>query len=252
MNKITGTIITLNEARHITDCIKSLFMVCDEVIVVDSMSKDDTVELARQAGAKVYLQPYQGDGPQKIHTEQLATHDWVLNIDADERLDEDMVAYINNLDLLSGHYDGYAFRRKNFVGQHWIKAASFYPDYVVRLYNRTRTGYLPRKRHAYVDAKSVCKSRKHLLHYTYENYADWIKRINVLSDIDARFMYEEGIRVSRWKPVSRAFAAAVRKLIFKGGLFQGVDGFTVSLTTVFRTYMKYVKLQEIYDKQNTD
>lgn len=251
MNKITGTIITLNEARHITDCINSLLRVCDEIIVVDSMSNDNTVELARKLGAKVFLQPYQGDGPQKIYTEQLATHDWVLNMDADERLDEDMVEYIKSLDLAESRYDSYGFRRKNFVGQHWIKAASFYPDDVVRLYNRTRTGYLPRKRHAYVEPKKVCRTGAHMLHFTYDDYADWIRRINVLSDIDARFMYEEGVRPGRWKPISRAFVAALRKFILKGGLFQGIDGFTVSLTTVFRTYMKYMKLQEIHDKQAT-
>lgn len=141
---ISATVITLNEEGNIRDCILSLQKICNEVIVVDSLSTDNTVLIAEDSGAKVYKQKYLGDGPQKDFGVQFAKNDWMLSIDADERLDEDAILEIKKLDLNTTDYDGFALRRKNFVGEHWIKAAGFYPDSVVRLYNKNKTRYLPK------------------------------------------------------------------------------------------------------------
>lgn len=99
MTPISGIIITLNEADNVTDCVVSLQRVCDEVIVVDSGSQDDTVALAEAAGARVIHQPYLGDGPQKAFAVPQAAHDWILALDADERLDDDAIAAIQGLAL---------------------------------------------------------------------------------------------------------------------------------------------------------
>ena len=151
---ITGIVITLNEADNIAACIQSLQRVCDEIIVVDSLSQDDTVTIAEATGARVIRQAYLGDGPQKAHGVPFASHDWILALDADERLDDDAVALIRSLSLDDPEC-AYAFRRKNYVGRHWIRAAGFYPDSVVRLYNRTTAGYLPKKAHSSVEARRV-------------------------------------------------------------------------------------------------
>ena len=94
MPQITGTVITLNEEENIKDCLESMFRVCDEVIVVDSISSDNTVELAREMGAKVYIQEFLGHGLQKDYGVRIAKHDWILSIDADERLDDTVVACV--------------------------------------------------------------------------------------------------------------------------------------------------------------
>ena len=94
MTLITGTIITFNEEDHIEACVASLLKVCAEVVVVDSLSTDRTVELAIAAGARVIPQAYLGEGPQRNLTEKHATHDWILALDADERLDDELVAAI--------------------------------------------------------------------------------------------------------------------------------------------------------------
>ena len=95
MNKISGTIITLNNEHLITECILSLKKVCDEIIVVDSLSSDNTVNIARDLGAKIYLQEFLGDGPQKKLAASYSKNDWVLSLDADERLEEDLINHIN-------------------------------------------------------------------------------------------------------------------------------------------------------------
>ena len=171
-----------------------------------------------------------------------------MSLDADERLDSDAIAVISELDLSNTKHDGFAFRRRNFVDQHWIKAAGFYPDSVVRLYNRKVARYLPKKAHSSVNAKNAKYLNAHIIHFTYENYSHWIERINALSTRDAWAMYERGKKVNKFTPITHTISAIIRKLIFKGGIFQGVDGITVTITTAFHVYMKYLKLIDLYEK----
>lgn len=245
---ITGIVITLNEADNIAACIQSLQRVCDEIIVVDSLSQDDTVTIAEATGARVIRQAYLGDGPQKAHGVPFASHDWILALDADERLDDDAVALIRSLSLDDPEC-AYAFRRKNYVGRHWIRAAGFYPDSVVRLYNRTTAGYLPKKAHSSVEARRVESSAVHIRHFTYRSLSHWMQRIDQLSTRDAWAMKERGVTPSAMRPTLHALSATLRKLILKGGLLQGADGMTVALTTAFHAYMKYAKLNELYENE---
>lgn len=245
--QITGIVITLNEADNIRDCLASLDHVCSELIVVDSGSVDDTVTLAERSGARVIHQDYLGDGPQKAFGVPYANNDWILALDADERLDDDAIRAIHTLDL-SDTATAFSFRRKNYVGQHWIKAAGFYPDTVTRLYNRTTSGYLDKKAHSSVKAPRHVETRAHITHLTYKDLADWVYRINALSTRDAWAMKARGKKSSAFSPVLHSVSAMIRKLIFKGGMFQGADGVLVAVTTAFHAYMKYAKLNELHKK----
>jgi len=109
MTKISGLVITYNEAQHIRACLESLLQVCDEVIVVDSLSTDDTVAIATAMGVKVVSQAFLGYGLQKNHGLAFCQHAWVLSLDADERLDADAIADIQRLDLANSQYDTYEF-----------------------------------------------------------------------------------------------------------------------------------------------
>jgi len=250
VKKITATIITLNEAENIRDCIASVLPVCDEIIVVDSGSEDETVAIAESMGARVFHQSYLGDGPQKDFGVQFARNDWILSIDADERLEDDAVRAIDGLELENTDADAFAFRRRNYVGRHWIRAAGFYPDEVVRLYNRQKCRYLSKKKHSRVEARKIKHLSAHIQHLTYRDYAHWIERINQLSSRDAWAMYEDGRCVRPLTPFFRSIWAMFRKLILKGGIFQGKDGFTVAITTAFHVYFKYLKFLELQEKQH--
>ncbi|MDN3522885.1 glycosyltransferase family 2 protein [Halomonas ramblicola] len=248
MKPITGIVITLNEQEGIADCIDSLKAVCAEVIVVDSLSQDDTVEIAIRQGARVLHQEYLGDGPQKAFGVPYASHDWILSLDADERLDEDAIREIGKLPLDDASI-AYRFNRRNFCGNHWIRAAGFYPDRVVRLYNRTTSGYLPKKAHSSVQAPRTVDTGAHIRHFTYDNLSHWMQRIDQLSTRDAWAMKERGIAPSPYRPAIHALSATLRKLLLKGGLFQGSDGLTVAMTTAFHAYMKYAKLNELHEDE---
>ena len=247
---ITTTIIAYNEAGNIAEAIRSARQVSNEVIVVvDTKTTDETASIAESLGARVVHQGYLGDGPQKAFGVQYSSNDWILSLDADERLDNDAVTAIRALDLTKTSVDAYALRRKNFAGTHWVKAAGFYPDYVTRLYHKGRAAYLPKKGHSSVAAKHIVKLNAHLMHFTYTDYSHWVTRINQLSSRDAWAMYERGKRPSKLAPAMHALVALLRKLIFKGGIFQGMDGATVAVTTAFHAYMKYLKLNELYEKK---
>lgn len=248
MTPITGTIITFNEEDQIEDCIASLRRVCAEILVVDSLSTDRTVERARAAGARVILQAYLGEGPQRNLTEKHASQDWILALDADERLDDELAAAIQGLSL-GDPAEAYAFNRKSYVGPRWIRGPGFYPDFVTRLYNRTRAAYEPKPGHAGVLAPRVRRIPGHILHYTYDSLADWIAKLNWLTSRDARGMFDAGRPASAAKPALSALGAAFRQLVLRGGLFRGSDAWLITMTSMFRSFMKYQKLNELHELQ---
>lgn len=244
---ITGIVITLNEEENIQDCVDSLKTVCDEIIVVDSGSTDHTQEIVLRNNIKLIVQDYLGDGPQKQFAVPQAKNDWILSLDADERVSEDMTQEINSLNFNNTQL-AFSFPRKNLVGERWIKAGGFYPDRKVRLFNRNTAHYLDKKHHSRVTCQKEVKLLGHIIHKTYKNLDDWMERINQWSRYDAKSMYESGKKASTCRPITRAITAFLRKFLLKGGILQGRDGFLITITTTFRTYLKYEKLNELHKK----
>jgi glycosyltransferase involved in cell wall biosynthesis len=239
---ITATIITLNEERNIEGVVRSAQRVCDEVVVVDSESRDRTCEIARDLGARVYVQPYLGDGLQKDFGVQFAKNRWILSIDADERLEDSAVACIRGLGLETTPHDAFAFRRKTFVGDKWMRI--WYPDYATRLYDRTRCRYLPVPGHSRVDAKNPKKLKCDLLHYSYADWSDMVRRIDKFSSRGARALHEQGRRAHAWDPVGHGLVSFVKHYFVRKGFRDGLDGLTIAIISAVGTYMKYAMLIE--------
>lgn len=241
--KITANIITLNEEKNIEEVIKSVQKVCDEVLVVDSLSSDKTCQIAESLGAKVVAQEYLGDGPQKAFGAPLAKYDWVLSIDADERLDENAIEAIKKLDLDATAYDAFSFARKTYIGKEFIKL--WYPDRVTRLYNRTKCQYTTEGGHAKVDTDNVLDLKADMLHYSYADYSEMIKVSHKFITRGARISYESGKRVSSFDPFLHGMGALFKALILKGGAFHGVNGWNVAVVSAFSSYMKYALILEM-------
>lgn len=245
MQQITGIVITINEAKNIQACIDSLRQVCSEIIVVDSNSQDQTVALAEAAGAQVISQAYLGDGPQKNVGLQYASHDWVLSLDADERLTPELVETIRHLNLADTPHDAFAMRRRNYIGSRWIKRCGWYPDYCTRLYNRQKTRFKDVKQHSYVDAANVAKLSSDLIHYSFQNLGElFAKTGRNFSSRSAKIMYQKGKRANAFSPALHGCNAFLRKYVFQLGLLAGVDGLTVALSSALNSYLKYAKLLE--------
>lgn len=244
---ITANIITLNEEQHIEDVIKSVQEICDEVLVIDSLSQDRTCEIAESLGARVIKQKYLGDGAQKAFGAPFAKNDWVLSIDADERLDQNAIEVLKTLDLENTSYDAFSFARKTYVGNAFIKL--WYPDRVTRLYNRTKCSYTTAGGHARVDTDNVKNLDADMLHYSYENYAQMIKTSHKFITRGAKLSYADGKRASRLDPFIHGVGALFKVLVLKGGAFHGVNGFNVAVISAFSSYMKYALMLEMQDNE---
>jgi len=246
-NKITANIITLNEEKHIRSVIESVMEVCDEVLVVDSFSSDKTKEIALSLGAKVVEQAYLGDGGQKAFGAPLAKYDWILSIDADERLDENAIRAIKELDLEATTYDAFSFARKTFVGEKFIKL--WYPDRVTRLYNRKNCAFSTIGGHAKVETTNVKALQADMLHYSYEDYSQMIKTSHKFITRGARLAFEDGKRASKFDPIVHGMGALFKALILKRGVFHGVDAWNVAIISAFSSYMKYAIMLEMQENK---
>lgn len=242
---ISGIITTLNEEANIADAIASLQQVCDEIVVVDSESSDRTVEIAREMGAKVYLQRYLGDGIQKNVALQYVTNRWVLSIDADERLSDELVAWIRNTDFETTPYDGFAVRRRNYIGSRWVKCCGWYPDHLVRLYRHDKLRFRDVKQHAFVPTTNTLEIKADLIHYRYKNCGElFSKPARNYSTRGAKILYLQGKKANAFTPFWHGTAAFLSNYFLRGGILGGVDGFTLALSIACNSYLKYAKLLE--------
>jgi glycosyltransferase involved in cell wall biosynthesis len=245
---ISGLVITFNEEKMIGECIDALFKVCDEVIIVDSLSKDRTVEIAKAKGAIVIFQPFLGDGPQRTHGLPYCKNDWILNLDADEFLDSDAEAFILSGNYLDDDFDAFSFRVKNFLDDKLIDFAGWYPDHKVRFFNKKTAS--PSK--SIVHQKIITTNEKrlavHILHYGWQSLEQIISKKNQYSGWHAEQLYEQGKRINAFKPVLNGLVAFVRCYFFKKGFLNGLDGITISMIQGFFSYMKYAKLIKMQKK----
>ena len=259
MKAISGIITTLNEERNIEAAIQSLQQICDEVVVVDSISQDRTAELAKAMGAKVVLQPYLGDGIQKNVALKEVKNDWVVSIDADERLTPELVDFLQNTDLEKSPYDGFAVRRRNYIGSRWVKACGWYPDYLVRIYRHSKLRFRDVKQHSSVPEENTLRIHADLIHYRYKNTGElFAKPERNYSTRGAKILYLKGKKVHAWTPVWHGFAAFFCNYFLRGGILGGIDGLTLSLSIANNSYLKYAKVLEwqrdpaVKEKENFD
>lgn len=245
---ISGLVITFNEEKTIGMCIDALFKVCDEVIIVDSLSKDRTVEIAKEKGAIVISQPFLGDGPQRTHGLPHCKNDWILNLDADEFLDTDAEDFILKEKYLVGDFDAFSFRVKNFLADKLIDFAGWYPDHKVRFFNKKTAAPSESIVHQKIIATNEKRVAVHILHYGWQSLEQIISKKNQYSGWHAQQLFEQGKRVNTFKPVLNGLVAFIRCYFFKKGFLNGIDGLTISMIQGFFSYMKYVKLIKIQKK----
>jgi len=245
--KITANIITLNEEHNIAECIASLKSVADEIIVVDSNSSDKTVEIAQSLGATVISQAYLGDGPQKNVVLEHASYEWILSLDADERLDDAMRLSIESLkNSTTSHPDAYSFKRKNYIGDRWIQHCGWYPDVCIRLYQKEKARFRDVVGHSGIEANEVTLIEGNIIHYSYKNYHDLLYKTNRFSSRGAKMLMDKGRKANGFSPFVHFMAAFFRKYFLQRGFLQGLDGLTISLTASINSYMKYAKLLEMH------
>lgn len=245
---ISGLVITFNEERMIGKCVEALFRVCDEVIVVDSLSSDRTVEIATEKGAKVISQAFLGDGPQRSHGIPFCKNDWILNLDADEFLDVDAEAFIRDQKYLDKGVDAWSFRVKNYLDDELINFSGWYPDHKVRFFDK-RTAHPSESRvHQHIIATSEKRVPVHILHYGWQTLDQMIAKKNQYSGWAAQQLYDRGKRIGPLKPFVNGWWSFTKSYFLERGIFHGTTGFTISLIQASFSYMKYAKLLKLQRK----
>ncbi len=248
---ISGIVITINEEKNIKDCLMSLRAVCDELIVVDSGSQDRTLEIARSLGAKCFTQSYLGDGLQKNFGIQHACNKWILSLDADERLSDEAIVCLKQIDFKSAEFEAFALKRKNFIGKRWIRYGGWYPDYCVRLFNKEKTKWQPILGHSRVESNKVKKLNGDIIHYSYDYSGQLFVKGDRFSSRAAKELYKLKRSVNAFSPILHGLSAFFRLYFLKWGFLGGLDGLTVALSSGISTYLKYAKLIELNTDQKT-
>ncbi len=239
-------VITLNEEDNIRRCLSSVQW-ADEIVVVDSGSDDRTRGIAEAMGARVLHHEWPGHREQKQYATDRASHDWVLSLDADEKLDDELARSVRSVFEGSPPDPGVCFevnRLAEYLGE-WMYHGSWHPDWIVRLFNRTRTEWGGRNPHDRVlPAAEVRRLDGLLLHWPYEDISDHIDHINDYTTIMARELDDEGVTGGPLRGLLHGAAAWFKDYLLKGGFRGGRTGLLNSILHAFYTTMKYVKLWE--------
>ena len=245
MPKVSVTIITLDEAEHIAGAIDSAAW-ADEVIVVDAGSRDDTVAIARARGARVETRGWPGWIEQKNYAASIAAHDWILSLDADERVTPELAVEVRALLAADPPRRAYRVPRVTFPLGRWIRTTDFYPDYQTRLYDRRAARWRGKYVHESVGTDGpVGQLRSELQHYSYRDLADHLDRINRYSSLAASQMYEAGRRAGALDLLVHPPAAFLRNYVLRRGFMDGGVGLLLSLVNAYSVFVKFAKLWEL-------
>jgi glycosyltransferase involved in cell wall biosynthesis len=243
--KVSATIITLNEAEHIAAAIDSVSW-ADEIVVVDSGSTDGTVDVARARGARVSTREWTGYVDQKNHAASLAAHDWIVSLDADERVTPELAGEIQALLRSDPPRRGYRVPRVTFYQGRWIRTTDFYPDYQARLYDRRAGRWRGDLVHESVHVDGgVGYLRGELQHYSFRDLTDHVDRINHYSSLAARQLYAQGRRATPLDLLVHPPAAFLRNYVLRRGALDGSAGLLISLVNAYSVFLKFAKLWEL-------
>lgn len=240
-NKLSVVIITKNEEENIKDCLESVSWV-DEIVVMDSGSTDKTVEICKAYTDKVILTDWPGFGPQKQRGVDAATHDWIFSIDADERVSEGLKLEIQKA-LNEPKFEAYELPRLSYLCGKPIRYGGWYPDYLVRLFNKNKASFSKDLVHEKVEAQCpVGRLTEDLIHYSYQDLDQFMRKFNVYSTLGAKNLKLKNKTSGVLKSVVRGFISFIKVYIIKRGFLDGAEGLVIGISAFESTYYKYLKL----------
>ncbi len=244
--RISAVIVTFNEEKNIRECLESIKWV-DEIIVVDSFSRDRTAEICRQYTEKVIQKKWPGHVKQKQFALELARGDWILSLDADERLSKEAAKEIKTR-VLNGSpsCDGFIFPRQSHYLGRWISHGGWYPDSKLRLVRRGKAVWSGNDPH---DKLILNGTAGHIggkiLHYVYSDISQQLKTVDSFSGISAEQWKKEGKKCNLFLLLFRPPVRFLEMYLWKRGFMDGMPGFIIAVVSAYYVFLKYAKLWEL-------
>ncbi len=246
--RISAAIITLDEERNLGRCLASLRGVADEVVVVDSGSTDGTERLARDAGARFVTQGWLGYGPQKNFAVERTGGDWVLSLDADEALSDELRAALLRLKAEGPRADAYEVNRLNWYCGRFLRHSGWYPDRKVRLWRKGAARWSDATIHELAEVAPGARVERipgDLLHYTIRDRAQHLATIERFTTLSAEALLRDGKAGQAWKRFLAPLASFLRGYVLKLGFLDGRAGWDVCRLSAYAAWLKYEKLRRL-------
>jgi glycosyltransferase involved in cell wall biosynthesis len=241
---VSVALIAYNEESNMSRCLDSLRDFDDIVVVVDSRTNDRTAEISEEFGCRVFVEEWRGSGPQKQYSIDRCKNDWVLLMDADESLTPETIDTIKNL-VGNATADAYGFRRKTYIGNRWIKHCAWWPDRVVRFFDR-RKCEMESVNHPHVGVRGKTSDLEDIIdHHSYNNYYHFIQKVGRFASVDAAELYRQGRKANYLSPIVHGAWMFFRAFFLKRGFMGGLDGLSVSVATGVKAFFKYAILIEM-------
>ena len=244
---LTLAIITLNEAHNIERCLRSALF-ADDIVVLDSGSTDKTCEIAQSLGARVFVEQWRGYGKQKARAVELAKHSWVLSLDADEALSDELASEIKELFSNKQNDDtdvgAYRIPRSSFHLGRWLRHGSWYPDYQNRLFNKERAQWTPKHVHEYIECDKMGVLKHNIKHWVFKDLADNVTTNNEYSGLGAQELKDKGKKFYLWKLCLRPPIKFIEIYFYKRGFLDGLAGFILAVGAAYTMFLKFAKLWE--------
>ncbi len=245
MVRISAVIITFNEERNIARCIESLIGIADEIVVVDSFSKDKTEEICKSFGVKFVQHIFDGHIEQKNWAITQATFPHILSLDADEAVDETLKSSILKIKENWNH-DGYSMNRlTNYCGK-WIRHCGWYPDTKMRLWDSRKGewgGDNPHDKYELVEGSSTKHIEGDILHYSYYSLEDHYKQVTYFTDILSKSQFKKGKKAPFIVLIFSPIVKFIKDYFIKKGFLDGKEGFTICRISAYATFLKYKKIR---------
>ncbi|RJP24580.1 MAG: glycosyltransferase family 2 protein [Candidatus Abyssobacteria bacterium SURF_5] len=243
---ISAYVITLNEEKNIRRCLESL-RDFEEIVVVDSFSKDATVDICREYTDKVYQHEWPGHTNQYVYAVSLTSHEWVFWIDADEVVSPELAEDIRRVFANSApqDYDGYYVSRMTFYLGRWIRHGAWYPDYKLRLFRKSSGKYVNDDPHMSVIVEGrTARLNGKLLHYSMASFSDHLRRLDSYTDIYAHNQIKSEASFPLFSMLTRPPLRFLKSYVLKAGFLDGMPGLIVAAMSGFTVFARYVKFWE--------
>ncbi len=243
--KLSAVVIAKNEEKNIERCLASLAF-CDEIVVVDSHSTDRTVELSKKYTSKVVVREWTGYVDQKNYAVGLASHDWVLSLDADEEVTGELKNEIFKLLNSEPVETAFSIARRTIHSGQWIRYGGWYPNRLVRIFRKSQGSWRGGAVHEFWATQGKQgKFKSDLIHYSFDSISDQVARNDLYSTLGAKALREANCTFSIWrlifKPISKFFETYLIKL----GFLDGYRGFFISVSAAYSVFLKWAKLWEL-------